>query len=1058
MAFNVERRTEKQKYLGDGFSSREDKKFQEGDDPEIRVSDLGSGILSPSAEREERVASLSEERVATLVVGGPQQEGKPVAPNERKAKRQSFSLDIEKVRSVAFAKTGTVAPLKESPSQAGSDKEENPSPKLYPPVRKTSLGTPHSASSGSPRTLPRRRDSPKRTEAVQSRAQAVLMPKVGDQSLSRRDSPKDKESPHSISGDSQEERKKRSLSSEGRHRRNVTTLLVLTSSSDSGAALEEHSPTRKKGSVEPESAHASFGGAPEEPRKRAVSAEQKVPRNRSALTQLMTKSEPSEPVSLREVAKKTGKVKEGMPVLDLNAVRGRSLEELKAEGDEQEGENKQEKYFHRALSVGEFKKSEFLYSYREPSSSDSQSKDSHEGPGEVKKRKYLPSHLRSKEAPLDDFDEISVLGGRGEFDKRAKNILLSCLEKRRSKGDLPEVSFKSMNELFKRICARENSVWFMQNKAELSNPHRFLLTESPRSEMLATLFQNSGVLLTPILERLHLMRRELLNYIRFQNKRSPWTTDVYRILCSLTAIERFPQVRYGVEEGIVLSKFLDVACGVLEGRFKNSTKMCIGSAFGDNREEQMRVIAFLKGWSNPTPESKSGLEGEIRDFDWLMMNKGMIPHIKHVCYETPSAPFSISTIEVGEVLRCMKQSDETPVLMNCMTINGELFFDSSKIAYNASPAEMFRALYREAEKNLFVRRVLRSLLFHIVYSSIKTGETETKKKFYNNFKKYFSGEEDEAFLALAMLWMDQSDLASNRLTTFLRAKGLVEEETFSHDFFWRSFEGFWWDPTYKEALSYIYHLLALSSWIHKQESRFMNLELPFGRSKKIFALLTEFSSMKSFYTELFTAFEKAGGTQKPAEEIARDVDVLLKIGTKKNSEIAGLLKEHPLPFLNVLRLTSNSCWGFADQVMRSLYPTLFADPYFAKLKQGMDYHVEIREDGHYEVAILRKYGIYRRLRPDVVAIEGQEELAEIPFYWKVCPHKKTWKGVLKILKSFAIHSKTPAIDHKNILSQLVNYSKKNQTVFAIESNVNDEKRFSYTFDEPFTLEESEGSS
>lgn len=1066
MAFNVQSRTEREEYSGEVIPPKDEKKSQRSSEKESRVSDVRSGILPQSIEKEGNIGSLSGERIAKLGAGHsaeegqpaePREEDKPAEPSDRKAKRQSFSLDIEKVRNVTFNSSPTILSLKESPSQAGSDKEDSQSPKIYPAIRKTSTGTPHSGSSSSPRTLQRRRESPKRVDVVHSKAQAVLTSKSGDQSLSRRDSPKDRESPHSnLTSSSPEERKKRSLSSEGKVKRNVTTHLLLTTSSDSQPVLDEHSPLRKKGSKEPDSALSSSEG--EEPRKRTVSAEKNVPRNKSVPLKIFSQSEPNEPVSIRELAAKTKKVKEGVPILDLNSVRGRSLEDLKAEEGHLKREDKQEKYFHRALSVGEFKKSEMIYSYREPSNSDSHSKDSHEGGSEVKKRRFFPAHLKEKETSVEDFDEISVLGGRGEFDKRAKNILASCLDKRRVKGDLPEVSFKSMNELFKRICARENSVWFMQNKTELSNPHRFLLTESPRSEMLACLFQTSGVLLAPILERLYVMKKELLNYIRFQNKRSPWTTEVYRILCALTAIERFPQVRYGVEEGIVLTKFLDIVSRVLEGHVKKSTKVCIASAFGDNREEQMRVIAFLKAWSNPTSESKSGLEGEIRDFDWLMMNKGMIPHIKHVCYETPDAPFSISTIEVGEVLRCMKQSDENPVLMNCMTINGELFFDSSKIPYNAPPIEMFRVLYREAEKNLFLRRILRALLFHIVYTSITTGYTETKKKFHGSFKKYFAGDEDEAFLALAMLWLDKSDLASSRLATFLRAKGLVEDETFSHDFFWKSFEGFWLDPTCRDALPNIYHLLALSNWIQKQETRFAQVALPFGRSSKIFGCLRDFASMRSFYIELFSAFERAAATNKSPEDIAADVEVLLKIGTKKNSEMAAVLEKHPLPFLNVLRLTSNSCWGFADQVMRSLYPTLFADPYFSKLKQGMDYHVDIRQDGHYEVAILRKYGIYRRVRADLVAIEGQEELAEIPFYWRVGPYKNTWKGVLKILKSFTVHGRTPPIDQKNILSQLVNYSKKNSTVFAIESNVNDEKRFSYTFDEPFKTDETEGSS
>lgn len=1040
MAFTTIKGLPEGKFQGEAFIPGEDTQRESGGQTE-KITGIGTSIIKGEAEKNGDAELIAPQRVGPLAA--TEERAEEALPGSEKKKIPA--LNIQKIKTVSFSAGGPLsASPKGTPAQSGSDRSD--SPKSQPiPRNSAAEASSSSRSSASSPHVPAKEKKPYKIEIVHSSAQRALSPKGSDESLSRRDSPKEKAPLSSASGSSPEEKRKRSLSSEGRVKRNLTSSIPVSTGKEAKQISEE-----EKEVVEQDS-HVIFSSSPEERRKRSLSSEPKVPRNLTGPLIRPAHSEPQEPVSLRSLVGKTVKQAESVPVLKLEDVRGKSFEDLRAKKIERSHEAKERaKLLSRTASASELKRSEMVYSYREPVSPESQRKESPSAKGGWR-RKYLPDSLFHPEVDLQGVPEIKK--GKKAFDSRLVNLLKMSLEKMRQSEKLSEVSYKALEVLFKKFCAQENSLWFMHKKKELSNPQRFLLSESPRSHQLVSKLQKSGALLVPILERLHLMKDEVGTYIKFQGKRSPWTSEFYRVLCSLTAIERLKPNAEALEYGINLKTFLDTLNRVMEESSKKNIRSFIASAFGETEEEQTKVIAFLSSWVDPAMEIISGLEREIRDFDWLMMKKGMIPHIKHVCYEVKDAPFSIGTIEVGEMLRCLKQSDETPVLLNSMTINGEPFYDSSRMSLKEKPELILRALNDEAPKNSFLRRILRSLLFHIIYTSVPLECEERKKELAAHYKKYFGRKEDEAFLTLASLWLERSESAENKLMTFLKAKGLSEVEEFSHASFWKSFEGFLLDMGHSEFFEQLTYLLATASWIRKEEGRFEKMHVPFGKTGKLFKLVKDLNSMKNFYCELFLAFHRASKVEREMSLIESDVDFLIEIGKKKNSETAGQLKERPLPFLNVLRLTSNSCWGFADQVIRSLYPALFSNPYMTKLKQGIDCHVEMGENGRYEVALVKRYAVYRRTRADSLVYEGQDELAEIPFYWKVSPYEDTWKGVLKILKSFVIHPAASGIDQQNILSQLINYNRQNETNFAIASNLNEEKRFSYTFTEPIKVEE-----
>ena len=120
--------------------------------------------------------------------------------------------------------------------------------------------------------------------------------------------------------------------------------------------------------------------------------------------------------------------------------------------------------------------------------------------------------------------------------------------------------------------------------------------------------------------------------------------------------------------------------------------------------------------------------------------------------------------------------------------------------------------------------------------------------------------------------------------------------------------------------------------------------------------------------------------------------------------------------LKVLRLCTNSCWFFADQCVKRVFPRIHSLPYSVKYKQGTKLNVSIIDPTSYQV------NYFKRL-----FVDSKEKLSttpyvlEVPFCWTVQTLSDGWKGALKISSRPNFPDHLDPIDRWQAIYQLLHW-------------------------------------
>ena len=122
------------------------------------------------------------------------------------------------------------------------------------------------------------------------------------------------------------------------------------------------------------------------------------------------------------------------------------------------------------------------------------------------------------------------------------------------------------------------------------------------------------------------------------------------------------------------------------------------------------------------------------------------------------------------------------------------------------------------------------------------------------------------------------------------------------------------------------------------------------------------------------------------EEIIVMVIKLIGIIRKTEKDMKEFEEKHQVKWINILRLCSFNCWGYADHIIRNNLPLLFKQPYYTRKQQGIEYHIQIFNSEMYGVTLQSKYLLSR----------GSIPIALINFSWTVIYEEKNITGKLFI--------------------------------------------------------------
>lgn len=652
-------------------------------------------------------------------------------------------------------------------------------------------------------------------------------------------------------------------------------------------------------------------------------------------------------------------------------------------------------------------KSHITYSYREAGSNSPTERTL------AKNQSYLPEFKMEDENELS-FNQVDNIVERNLFNHnligKLKNILKS--------DTIPPLSIEVLKTILQNTCKDENQHWFQSKHKELSNANRFQLMKSPREKLLLNLVQNSGCLITPLLERLHILRNALFKYMKKHSKRTSWSIELYNILRKLTEPKKFDDNEAGLTEGIVLEEFLRT---LATSKNNPEIKELLEKAVSLNSTERIQIIAFFTQWVHPTEQLiQTFFSKEIHEFDDVMIFTGMIPHIKHVCVENRKSKNSVSTIEYSDMVRSIKQEDGS-FLLSSVTINSKKYYDHTLLPkvgekgldwipvhsdatlqeleffYLNKGAAIIERLYKVSSQLLFYKKILHGLMDNIMGMTFKEEKLD----------EIVTGLFCDAFF-------DNKFWKGVKLR--LGENGKLCEQ--------------------------ICYLLGLQPWIIQNNDRFLKYAVDSG-VKGIMGLIRKLFSQKEVYAELFMAHYQASDKKLTSEQIYTEVGYFLDYSTKENKETQSARYENPVPVAKILRLYTNTCWGFNEAIFRDLHPILFKERFETKVSEGVEAASDIESLAKFEASLTKTYTV---LRKDFFK-KSEIKLAEIPVRWTVLPFKNTHMGLPEILSSFRILPDATKEEALLIVKQIVNFNRNNTTGFAIESSLDDTKDFIFEIEE-----------
>jgi len=150
---------------------------------------------------------------------------------------------------------------------------------------------------------------------------------------------------------------------------------------------------------------------------------------------------------------------------------------------------------------------------------------------------------------------------------------------------------------------------------------------------------------------------------------------------------------------------------------------------------------------------------------------------------------------------------------------------------------------------------------------------------------------------------------------------------------------------------------------------------------------------KEFYSTLFAAFSRKKEIEK---EHMLQATFFIAAANESCYDVPEFTDQH-VPWLGLMRLTSNSNWGFGDQYLRKLIPGIFELPYWTKYEPGIECHIKVDKDGHYVVTQVRRMAVC--LRQDQYDINSRvpgEVQLRFHISWEVQPTRQGWVGRLWI--------------------------------------------------------------
>jgi len=584
------------------------------------------------------------------------------------------------------------------------------------------------------------------------------------------------------------------------------------------------------------------------------------------------------------------------------------------------------------------------------------------------------------------------------------------------KGDLtPITGAETFREVFVKFCFSENYHWFNANKEQLGNAQRFTLARLRREELFLFLIQNSGVLIKPIIERLISLKESIHGIVSSYGFKTKKAEAFYTALKELTARKTFTE--NGLEQGIILQEFLAKLANIRKNG-DSLVKKWIERTICDHPEKAQEVIQYLVSWVDPSEALKKNLAQEMSAFDDLMILMGTIPNIKHTCTESEGV-YSIEGIKQKNTLRSIKVSENT-VLFETMSINGNVFYDETALPHiNYSNFLLSRIPVNISGLNEYWIRKIQEQKIHAIFTWFKDRINEVpfyKKILFAALYHLLGGEEKMTDTQLFLYKRLENEDLGKLINLILKKEScdnfLVEAKveilkTIISEFWTRSVQVINTDTAFFNQICY---LMALHPWISRNVNRF-------GELFEVKEINTVLHTIKLIFSDEQVYREMFLGHYEALNIVPKEV----------MGEVDRYLKNQSTPLINIFRLYSVECFGFAHKVLQTVCPIFFKLPFFTTIKPGIKTEQNLKDLNEFSGSIIRKYSIAR--------FQENVELAEIPVSWKIFFYKGEWKHELTYLDTFKIFPAATSEERRTILSHLASIEGDNNTDFIIESEV-----------------------
>lgn len=657
-----------------------------------------------------------------------------------------------------------------------------------------------------------------------------------------------------------------------------------------------------------------------------------------------------------------------------------------------------------------------------------------------------------------DWNKLSLDKEGTVFNSNLVKTIKEFFDSKILEKKIPEFSLKTMEEILATVFTIENQHWFLKMHHELKNMARFNLTQSLREELFLNIALNSGIILIPIIQRLNIAINALIFVLEMCKIKTVGALSYYKILKDLLELTNFNDNKAGLKQGIILKDFLVKLIKIRQTQdinLKNIIELCL-PANGVCRDQ---VIEYLNACTESCDDLKKLISNQIRDFDALKINLGMIPLFKHVCYESKNASLSLESIPIGEPIRCIKMEDER-LIIEAMKINGRYFYNEALVPpipyYNISISKVPKDVCNMSKEDMrlierqkayallsclraktlpFYKRILTAFVFELSKCGIPDNCTRISSKWSLIFKELFCKDDAAELQTLIGILLEGKEEDLEIYFTKLEEKNKECIRKLLPIFIGRNF----WEKATdfmelnKTLCDVLCYLIALEPWVELNADRFLKF-IQSSEPIMDLTLLKILYSQKMVLIEIFSAHYYALKIERTMEALDEEVDYFIECSKKNNTEARELIKEKPIFLLPILRLYTNTCFGFAESVFRILFAELYKSPFSTITKRGTETGFSRINRHVYEGSMIRKYCVQRNC---------QTELAIIPVSWAVVHYKDSWKYVFTVPSTPEILPGATKEEALKVTSILKNYSRAPHPVYTIESSYNEDGSFTF---------------